>query len=955
MNIRSLRSKVNDLIVLLENINNPDVICLSECRLSEDEIKLTTIDTYVLTDYYSRSEDTGGGVAIFVKECYNFKIKKTTVQKVSSNFEYASADIYVSKELIVSVVCIYRVPKYDKYSLSIFFDNLENLLRKFNTANPLFVCGDFNINLDPMLDHTIRKNAIDLLNIFSMFGLKQCIYDYTRVQGNTKSIIDNIFSNINDNELSPEVIICDLSDHYMQRVCFNFDFNDKGDDLYIYKRDFNNEYNIANFKQLISIEKWDNIDFFANIDLSFDNFLNRFQEIVDIAFPLRKAKYKNTSLNKQNNKKWISRDIINEGKFIREMYKLTLENPEIKDYYNRLKNSHKKKICDAKKTYYSTMMESASNKNNMAWQIIKNNNKTAVSKRFPDSFVNENGSTINSHNDAAHEFNRYFLDSIKQLADSMNIDTMTHLDIQCFSNMFLAPIVAIDVSNMLKKITKKSSAGSDNIPCSLLAHIIDYIAEPLCKLINLSFVEGTFPSSLKKAILVPIHKKNEKELISNYRLISLLSVFSKLFELAFATQLKMYLNKNNILSPCQYGFREGYSTQDAVTSLYTFLLQNIDEKKKCECLFFDMSRAFDTVNHELLLNKMCAYGIRGVPNYWIQSYLSYRTQRVILKVDGKLYESDDKLVPTGVPQGSTLGPLLFLIFINDLQSHLKATNTFHVTQFADDVAVASMADNVHELSSNANICTSLMNGYCNKFGLKLNGTKTQLLMFANNTPDHSLLVKIDNLSIKNSHSVKLLGITVDYNLNWFEHIEDLSKKISVRCYVIWQLRSCVSLEILKTYYFAQVQSLLNYGILCWGNSRRINDLFIMQKKVIRTMLFKHSTDSCRDLFVLLRILTLPALYILSCCIFIKSNINQFIQHSDRNIPYSLRHTNNILLPKHNLSAVSNGVTVMPIKIYNHLPNYLKEISGLKLFKSKLKELLLKRSIYTVEEYFSIYP
>lgn len=368
-----------------------------------------------------------------------------------------------------------------------------------------------------------------------------------------------------------------------------------------------------------------------------------------------------------------------------------------------------------------------------------------------------------------------------------------------------------------------------------------------------------------------------------------------------------------------------------------------------------MSRAFDTVNHELLLNKMCAYGIRGVPNYWIQSYLSYRTQRVILKVDGKLYESDDKLVPTGVPQGSTLGPLLFLIFINDLQSHLKATNTFHVTQFADDVAVASMADNVHELSSNANICTSLMNGYCNKFGLKLNGTKTQLLMFANNTPDHSLLVKIDNLSIKNSHSVKLLGITVDYNLNWFEHIEDLSKKISVRCYVIWQLRSCVSLEILKTYYFAQVQSLLNYGILCWGNSRRINDLFIMQKKVIRTMLFKHSTDSCRDLFVLLRILTLPALYILSCCIFIKSNINQFIQHSDRNIPYSLRHTNNILLPKHNLSAVSNGVTVMPIKIYNHLPNYLKEISGLKLFKSKLKELLLKRSIYTVEEYFSIYP
>lgn len=945
---------MDELSIFLENINNPDVICLSECRLSEAEMKLTKINKYVLTDYYSRSENTGGGVAIYVKECYDFDVKKVGVPKISSNFEYASVNIYINKELIIGITCIYRAPKYDRYSLLIFYENLENLLCKFNTVNPLFVCGDFNINLDPMVDHSLRNNAVDLLNIFTMFGFKQCIYEYTRVQGNTKSIIDNIFTNIRESdELASQVIICDLSDHYMQRVCFKFGCNNEGNDLYIYKRDFKNTYNIAYFKQLISIEKWDNIDFYANIDQSFNNFLNRFHEILDVTFPLLKVKCKNNCTKKQKDKKWISNDLINEGKFIRDMFKLTLDSPETKDYYNVLKNSHKRKIYNAKKSYYNSLMESSTNKSSTAWQIIKDNINTAEGKRFPDRFVNEFGTLIDSNNEAAHEFNRYFLESIKLLTDNMNIDTTIHPDKHYSSNMFLAPIVADDVRIMLNKLTVKNSAGSDGIPCSLLAHIIEYIANPLCKLINLSFIEGSFPSCLKDAILIPIHKKNEKELISNYRAISLLSVFSKLFEFAYASQLKVYLNKNDILSNSQFGFREGYSTQDAVTSLYTFLLQNIDKKKKCECLFFDMSRAFDTVNHELLLNKMSAYGIRGVPNSWIRSYLKNRTQRVTLNIGGKVYQSEAELVPTGVPQGSTLGPLLFIIFVNDLQSQLKVTNDFHVTQFADDVAVASFADNVHELSSKANVCTSLMSNYCSQFGLKLNGTKTQMLMFANNTPDLSLLVKIDKSSIRNSHSVKLLGLIIDSNLNWFEHIEDLTKKMSVRCYVVWQLRSCVSIELLKMYYFAHVQSLLNYGILCWGNSSRINKLFIMQKKIIRTMQFKHSIHSCRNLFIALGILTLPALYILSCCLFVKSNINQFTQFSNRNIQYSLRHTNNVMLPKHTLSLVSNGVTVMPIKIYNHLPHYLKEITGIKLFKSKVKETLLKKSIYSLQEFFDM--
>lgn len=958
LNIRSLRNKIDELIVFLEAIGNPDIVCLTECRLKEDELKLAKVNKYILTDYYSRSEDTGGGVAIFVQECYNFKIKKTGIPKISSDFEYASVTLTVSEKLDVNVVCFYRAPKYDRTSMLMFFQNLENLLSKVNTIHPIFICGDFNINLDTNISDCLKKkNAADLLNVFNMFGLKQCIYDYTRVQEGTKSIIDNIFSNVDLTNLAPEVIKCDLSDHYMQMICFNYGYecNRVSNELDIYKRDYKNKYNISYFKHLISIEEWVTVDFSENVELAFDNFLTRFAEIVDVAFPLYKIKQKSGhdgSKNKKH-KSWVSKEIIIEGKFIREMFKLTVDNPAIKKQYNLMKNNHKKNIAYTKKKYYSTKMIESSNKNTTAWQIIKDNYNTVKSGRFPDKFVNENGSKVNHIKDAAQEFNRYFLESIKEITDSMNIDPNIELNINCPFNMFLAPLMKDDVTKMIKTVSKKDSAGFDEIPCSLLSHIVETIADPLCKLINLSFIEGTFPSSLKKAVLVPIHKKNDKELISNYRAISLLSVFSKLLEVAYACQLKSFLNLHNIISNSQYGFREGHSTQDAVTSLYMYLLNNMDKSKKCECLFFDMSRAFDTVNHEILLNKMFAYGIRGVPNSWVKSYLSNRTQRVDLKLDGVSHQSDISAVPTGVPQGSTLGPILFLIFVNDLQAYVNTTNEFHVTQFADDVAIASVADSVQELSRKANVCTTRMDSYCTDFGLKLNGTKTQMMMFANKTPNHSLLVKIDNVSIRNSDSVRLLGILVDYNLNWYSHVESTTKKISVKCFVVRQLRTCVSLDVLKTYYFAHVQSILNYGILCWGNSSRINDLFKMQKKIIRIMMFKHPTYSCRDLFVSLKILTVSALYILACCIFVKTNIDRLTQFSDRNIKYNFRSVNNILLPQHKLSAVSNGVSIMPIKIYNHLPNQLKEITSLKLFKIKLKKILSEKPLYSLEEYFSI--
>ena len=180
-------------------------------------------------------------------------------------------------------------------------------------------------------------------------------------------------------------------------------------------------------------------------------------------------------------------------------------------------------------------MKDSNNKNTTARQIIKDNNNTVESKHFPDKFFNENGDQVHSTKDAAQEFNRYFLESIKQLTDNMKIDPNLHLNFNYSFNMYLAPLTKEDVINMIKLISRKDSAGLDEITWSLLSHTVESIADPLCKLINLSLIEGTFPSSLKQTILVLIHKKNDKQLISNYRAISLPSVFSKLLEVAYTS------------------------------------------------------------------------------------------------------------------------------------------------------------------------------------------------------------------------------------------------------------------------------------------------------------------------------------------------------------------------------------------------------------------------------------
>ena len=286
---------------------------------------------------------------------------------------------------------------------------------------------------------------------------------------------------------------------------------------------------------------------------------------------------------------------------------------------------------------------------------------------------------------------------------------------------------------------------------------------------NLSFYVGMFPSKLKVGKVSPLQKKGSCNNPSNYRPISILSVFSKIFEKLMHQRLYKFLESFEILYPLQFGFREKHSTSHALLSLTESIKQSIDSGKVGCGIFLDLQKAFDTVNHKILLDKLEHYGIRGNALKWFQSYLSGRTQYVT--VNGHV--SDPLPITCGVPQGSVLGPLLFLIYVNDLPNVSKVMQFY---LFADDTSIYFDSDNLFNLQKIVNRELKKVRKWLEANRLALNIDKTNYVIF--HSPTNNVRIKLGSKPISRVNSIKYLGVLIDSTLSWKPHIVELSKKLA---------------------------------------------------------------------------------------------------------------------------------------------------------------------------------
>ena len=595
-------------------------------------------------------------------------------------------------------------------------------------------------------------------------------------------------------------------------------------------------------------------------------------------------------------------------------------------------------------------------------KLLGRNNKI----KLPDFFKDKDGNKITDSTDIADQFNDFFTNIGTRLADKIGTTDIGYISplnsLKDQKSIFLNPTSIEEIIKITKDLKSSHSCGFDGMSSKLLKSIISDIAPILTHVFNRSLVTGIVPSLLKVAKVNPIFKAGDNQVFSNYRPISILPAISKILEKIMYIRLLEFINLHDIFSTHQYGFRAKRSTYMAINDLYCKITSDLDNKCHSLGIFLDLSKAFDTLNHDILLHKLNTYGIRGLANIWIKNYLADRKQHVVYNQRA----SSDRKIVCGVPQGSILGPLLFLLYINDLP---LSSPSSHFIIFADDTNILFSHKDPEQLEKIINNELHKISNWFKLNKLSLNIGKTNFMIFKNkhsNKPDLNFKIEIDNKNIENVNVTKFLGVLIDNNLSWKAHTTHVTKIVSKYNGIIRKVRPYLNQESLCTLYNTLVLPYLSYCALVWGdrNNANLESLFLVQKKIIRTCTNSLWLEHTTPLFISLKKLKIRDMYTYQLAIHMyRYNHNllppnlpdiQFTNLSDIH-NYCTRQAQNLHIISTNTSLARNTMKTQGPIIWNTLNKSVKNCSSLAIFKSKLKKHILDQynSELTNNEYASI--
>ena len=596
---------------------------------------------------------------------------------------------------------------------------------------------------------------------------------------------------------------------------------------------------------------------YKNCDDSFTALFKTIERLLDEMAPVRKLGKKEVDLL---TRPWITTGILKSisdrdrthKQFLKE--KDNEKKSQLFQSYKIKRNMIKTLIRQSRRDYYIHLFDENRSDTKKTWEGIRNIVNISKKSRVVPAELNYKNITKTGKQGMSQLFNEFFVgigNSVEEKIPKGNKHFSEFLGPSSSNTIFIKPIDDDEVLCMILRLNSSKACGPNSIPGNIFKNHNASLIEPLKQVINMSFLQGSFPTLLKSAVVCPIYKKNDKNKCENYRPISLLSNISKLFERAMHTRLYDFIEGSNKFYDKQFGFRKKYSTNHALLSIVEGIKEKLDNKTFVCGVFIDLEKAFDTVNHNILLQKMEHYGIRGVANHWFASYLSSREQKV--KLDDTY--SDYLHINCGVPQGSILGPLLFLIYINDMSNAVKHSIIHH---FADDTNLlcSDMDPAIIRLKINEDL--KLIYEWLCSNRLSLNVSKTEFIIFK--PPRKSLqkriTLKLNGVTLYESKKIKYLGIIMDDRLTWKYHIYELCKKLSKSIGVIYKMRKLCHESVKLSLYYSLVHSYLNYGTCVWGSSADIylNKIRILQKKVIRIISNAELNDHTNPIFRRLKVL-----------------------------------------------------------------------------------------------------
>ena len=532
-------------------------------------------------------------------------------------------------------------------------------------------------------------------------------------------------------------------------------------------------------------------------------------------------------------------------------------------------------------------------------------------------------------------FNKFFT-TIAQKIESKLVNTAKHytdyLTEPVRDHFILTPTNTVEIKDILKTLNIRKSIGPSSIPTRLLKQFSKEISIPLEKLINLSFETGIFPDTLKLASVIPVFKKGDLLQCNNYRPISLTSNISKIMEKLVHQRLYLFLESNKVLYDEQFGFRNKHSTAHALIEITKKIREVLDKKQFACGIFIDLQKAFDTVNHSILLNKLDYYGVRGISNMWFETFLKERYQYPTNKE-----HSSEKLMSThGVPQGSVLGPLLFLLFINDLHKAIIHSSVHH---FADDANLLLVEKSLKKINKLVNSDLKVLCPWIRSNKLSLNAGKTEIIIFKNKKQEITkhLNFRISGQKINPITSIEYLGVFLNDSLSWDTHLNNLIPKLNRAIGLLAKIRHYTPKYLLKTIQnYSLFNSHLIYAGQIWGQStsEHLRKLVELQEKALRIINFLPDTASLKDIYINLKILKLTDYIALQNALLIKHFFNEELprplNEHFKKLNHQHRHAarsstlSSIFIPKvYTETYGKNSIKYQSTKLWNHLQQTLK--------------------------------
>ena len=645
----------------------------------------------------------------------------------------------------------------------------------------------------------------------------------TKINTVNDTLIDNIFTNQFVPDTISGNITVGISDHLSSFVIVpNSNQHHLPKRNNIFRRNYRN-FDRENFiLDLLDIDWTKTLDIHKNDpNRSFDSFYQSIERLIDIYAPLKKVSNKD---HKRKYKPWITNGIIASIKRRNKLFntyvnsKNIAKKRELHASYKTLRNHIQLLIKISKTTFYETYFTENNKNLRKVWQGIKSiiNNKTKTYDS-PTCIIKDNKSITDS-TEISNEFNSYFSDIADSILDKRKyhgkrsfLDFLTDPSPNCIGDVF-NPTDETEIKNIISRMKLNKGCGPNSIPTNILKLIRLEISKPLAEIINLSFLTGIHPENLKIAQVKPLFKKGSKLLTSNYRPISLLSNINKIFEEVMFNRVYKFLENSRSFYPLQFGFRRKHSTTHALIDIIEKINEAIDKKKIACGVFIDFQKAFDTVNHEILLKKLSHLGIKDNINDWFKSYLQGRKQFVSILG----FKSNLITLKHGVPQGSVLGPLLFLIYINDLNKAIKNSTTYH---FADDTNLLQISNSYNEVASKLNRELKCLQEWLLANKISLNASKTEIIFFKkprSASPPPSLKIKINGIRMYPTNFIKYLGIYLDNNLSSITHCQQLLPKLRRANGILAKTGHFVPKHEILSIYHSIFSSHILYGCQTWG-------------------------------------------------------------------------------------------------------------------------------------------